>query len=118
MARFYGTIQGARGEATRLGHKNSGMRVTAQSYNGDVMVNLNAAGDTDVAFIAVEGHDGTGRFCLFSDDVSKLLTAEGQAEWIKSLVRNHKLSKEIIHEFAQEAIREHVGANHETGQTD
>lgn len=33
MAQFYGTIQGGRGEATRCGTKNSGMRTTCESWS-------------------------------------------------------------------------------------
>lgn len=40
MARFYGTVQGGRGEASHLVHKNSGLRVSARSYSGDVNIEL------------------------------------------------------------------------------
>lgn len=32
MAHFYGTVQGGRGEASRLGHKSSGMLTRCNSY--------------------------------------------------------------------------------------
>ena len=38
MAKFYGTIQGARGPATRLGHKS--IKAAAQSYDGSVITEL------------------------------------------------------------------------------
>ena len=38
MARFYGSTQGERGEAHRLGHR--GMNVTAASWRGAISVRL------------------------------------------------------------------------------
>ena len=40
MAHFIGTIQGNRGEASRLGSKQSGIRVTANSYTigGEIFI--------------------------------------------------------------------------------
>lgn len=40
MAHFRGTIQGGRGKASRLGHKTSGLRVTARSWTDGVNVEL------------------------------------------------------------------------------
>lgn len=40
MSKFYGTVQGNRGEATRGGSKNSGIKATAQSWEGSVSVLL------------------------------------------------------------------------------
>ncbi len=36
MAHFYGTLKGQAGEATRRGSRNSGLRVTAASWQGAV----------------------------------------------------------------------------------
>lgn len=47
MARFYGSLQGRRGEATRLGDSSSGLRVEACSWNGKVVVRLGSE-DSDV----------------------------------------------------------------------
>lgn len=116
MARFYGTIQGGRGQATRLGHANSGLHVTAQSYNGDVVVDLRAEGDRrDDAYIYVRGHGASGQYTLYAGDVSKLLTAEGQKAWIKKLVKSHHLRDEIVREYAEDALREQydAGAAHD-----
>jgi len=38
MARFRGLIQGGRGEASRLGHKTTGLRVEADGWNAGVKV--------------------------------------------------------------------------------
>lgn len=40
MSHFYGTMKGSRGEATRCGTKNSGMRVTAASWAGAITTEL------------------------------------------------------------------------------
>ena len=37
MSKLYGSLQGCRGEATRCGTKNSGMRASVQSYNGSLI---------------------------------------------------------------------------------
>jgi hypothetical protein len=36
MAHFYGTIKGARGMASRLGHRNTGMTIVCASHSGAV----------------------------------------------------------------------------------
>lgn len=38
MAQFRGTVSGQRGEASRLGSKNSGLTVTANGWNAGVTV--------------------------------------------------------------------------------
>lgn len=40
MSRFYGTVQGGRGEASRCGHATTGLRVAAGSWSGGVFVRL------------------------------------------------------------------------------
>jgi len=40
MAHFYGTLQGARGAASRLGHKSSGIRTCAASWSGAIRVEV------------------------------------------------------------------------------
>lgn len=53
MAEFYGSVQGARGEATRLGHKSTGLKTKAASYQGAVEVNL-SMNDKGVVIARVE----------------------------------------------------------------
>ena len=45
MAKFYSTIQGSAGEATRRGTANSGVRASVQSYDGSVITSLESKGD-------------------------------------------------------------------------
>ena len=74
MARFYGTIQGARGPASRLGHRNSGLRVTAQSYSGDIVVELSALGkDEDYVWIGARSHGYGDSVCLYAGPILPLI---------------------------------------------
>lgn len=45
MAKFYSTIQGSAGEATRRGTENSGIRASVQSYSGSVITRLESEDD-------------------------------------------------------------------------
>ena len=40
MSHFYGTLKGARGEATRRGHKTTGIHTIAASWCGGIGVSL------------------------------------------------------------------------------
>lgn len=40
MSHFYGTIRGGRGEATRCGHKTTGLVTNAAGYNGAVRTRI------------------------------------------------------------------------------
>lgn len=54
MSHFYGTMKGSRGEATRCGTKNSGMSVTAASWNGAIRTLLFVDDDGDDAYRVVQ----------------------------------------------------------------
>jgi hypothetical protein len=73
MARFYGTIQGARGPAYRLGHASSGLRVTAQSWQGDIVVELHADNDADRVYIEARSHRGSEHIVLYHGPITELL---------------------------------------------
>lgn len=60
MAHFYGTIQGSRGEASRLGGKESGLRVYAASWSGAVGVRLYEKDGVDYANVYLTKHHGAG----------------------------------------------------------
>lgn len=53
MSHFYGTLQGSRGKATRCGTKNSGMDVTAASWEGAVQVEMYEQQGMDCVRISV-----------------------------------------------------------------
>jgi|TARA_Y100000310_G_scaffold228936_1_gene231284 hypothetical protein len=60
MAHFRGTIQGARGPASRLGDKGTGLHVNAASWEGAVDVRLYEAGGVDMAQVYLRKHNGAG----------------------------------------------------------
>lgn len=60
MARFYGTVAGGRGEASRLGHANTGLRTKAASWSGAVEVTMYAEGEEDHVRIVAAKHGNSG----------------------------------------------------------
>lgn len=56
MAQFRGIIRGNRGEASRLGSKDSGLTVEAQSWQGKVVVVLDTKDGVDTATITLQQH--------------------------------------------------------------
>src|SRR6266516_83706 len=69
MAQFWGTIKGARGEASRLGHKASGLDTYAASWQGAVSVRLwhDAKTGRDMAQVELTTHHGAGATCECTD---------------------------------------------------
>lgn len=71
MAHFYGTIRGNRGEASRLGSRNSGLNAYAASYQGAVDVQL-GHDEQDWADVELVPHYGHGvRLSLYRGPVGK-----------------------------------------------
>ena len=73
MAHFYGTLQGSRGGATRLGTKNSGLNVTAASWEGavDVYLTYDTENKVDIATVYLKPWHGQGtNRVLYSGPVS------------------------------------------------
>lgn len=60
MAHFRGTVQGGRTEASRLGHKSSGLRTVAASWQGAVEVRVYTCGDVDYCEVSLTRHHGAG----------------------------------------------------------
>lgn len=72
MAHFRGIIAGARSDVSRLGHKKSGMRVEAQSWQGKVTVYLSHDERTgkDMAAVYLQTHNNAGTSqCLYDGPV-------------------------------------------------
>lgn len=67
MAHFRGTVQGGRGTASRLGHKTTGLLVTASTWEHTVRTQLwyDAVKGEDWCSVYIENSDGTSR-CLYS----------------------------------------------------
>ena len=53
MAHFYGNLKGSRGEATRCGTRNSGIRVSARSWRGSVTVEMDGPGEPPVVTVSI-----------------------------------------------------------------
>lgn len=71
MAHFRGTLQGHRGDASRLGSKASGLQVSAASWQGSVVVYLTEDNGIDYAHVALAPHHGKGESrVLYSGPVS------------------------------------------------
>lgn len=70
MSRFYGTIQGSRGQATRCGHHQ--MRATAASWNGCAMADTTIGpDDRDYAELRLGTWQGNGcRLWLYDGPVN------------------------------------------------
>ena len=61
MSRFYGTIKGTRGEATRCGHGPSGMTAVAASHTGAVRSHVYVGpDDEDWADVSLSPWSGCG----------------------------------------------------------
>lgn len=76
MARFYGTVQGGRGEASRLGHSTSGLGVSAKSWNGCIGVRLYDEKGVDHCYIDVEEHNGSRRKILYRGPIADLVNGD------------------------------------------
>lgn len=66
MSQFYGTIRGGRGEATRCGHKTSGLTTNAAGWHGCIRTHVyyDEATGTDryeVALVPWQGSGGWSR---------------------------------------------------------
>ena len=76
MATFYGSIKGGRGEATRCGTKNSGIKASVQSWNGSVISELSY--DEDKLMVRVSTSTGSSSlgtqifYGTFEEFVNKL----------------------------------------------
>lgn len=60
MAKFYGKLQGNRGQATRCGTKSSGITTVAASWEGAVEVNIwhNSKEDRDMVEVCMRTWEG------------------------------------------------------------
>lgn len=95
MARFRGTVQGGRGEASRLGHANSGLSVFAQSYSGDVALRLYVSKDVDCVDILIGEHNKAGYFLLYGGPISKLINQSARKTMMQAFVAD-MLTEEVV----------------------
>ena len=73
MAKYYGTIKGNRGAATRIGSSSSGLMAAARSWNGSLIAYVHdGEGDEPVFDIEIaNGSSACGRR-VFSGTLSEL----------------------------------------------
>ena len=67
MARFYGSAQGARGEASRLGGASSGLRTIAAGWSGAVRCDVYDKGGRDFVRVELGPWHGRGTSRLLYD---------------------------------------------------
>ena len=60
MSHFYGKLQGGRGEATRCGHKSSGLQTVAASWDGAVKTDLHHEDGVDMVHVYLTKWHGRG----------------------------------------------------------
>jgi hypothetical protein len=92
MARFYGTVQGGRGKASRLGHGTTGLEVSAKSHSGDIEIRMFDVGGEDHVQIHVvpHGNFGYGKQ-IYSGPVKSLLD-QGDMEAVIAAFVGSKLT--------------------------
>lgn len=61
MATFYSSIKGSRGEATRCGTRNSGIRASVQSWNGSITSEL-SYNDKDELMVTIRTSTGSSSY--------------------------------------------------------
>ena len=75
MARFRGTIQGNRGQTSRLGSANSGLLMEANGWNFGIRVRVSTAGNSDRFEVYKTGGSNGGRErclgCFIVDDAGQ-----------------------------------------------
>ncbi len=59
MAQFRGTVQGNRGEASRIGHKSSGLTVKCNGWQSGVTVHAKYDKETDKDFFYIYRTSGS-----------------------------------------------------------
>lgn len=89
MARFYGTVQGNRGEATRLGHASRGLRVSAQSYSGSIIIRLfDKDGEDWVTIGVAPSSSRQAAKDLYTGPIEQLVNSSQRATLITMLTLN------------------------------
>jgi hypothetical protein len=63
MAHFYGTLKGNRGEATRMGSRESGVTTYAAGWKGAIRVTVFQEDGVDKYYVALEPWQNQWRHC-------------------------------------------------------
>ena len=74
MSALYGSLQGCRGEATRTGSKNSGIRASVQSWNGSLVsyMDLDENETPVITLKTSERSSGYGEEVIFRGSLEEL----------------------------------------------
>ena len=80
MAHFHGTLQGARGEASHLGTKSSGISAMVHGWEGGIKVTMESVNDVDHVRISVGEHGEEHRTVLYFGPITELLSLKGRAD--------------------------------------
>jgi len=83
MAHFYGTVHGARGTTTCSGHND--LLVTAQSFEGDILINLVRTEEGDKVELVVHEHGHSHLTQLYFGFIKDLLDMEKRAAQMHAL---------------------------------
>lgn len=94
MAHFYGNLKGSRGEATRCGTRQSGIRVSARSWKGSISVELRQyEPDSDpIAIVRVSSGSAAEGEIIFSGSIAEFrrrLTAPDAAVMSRAEFARH-----------------------------
>jgi hypothetical protein len=103
MAHFYGEIQGNRGEATRMGTKDSGFRGHIRGWHvgGSINCYYNESKDRDeVSIYATKGSNGYG-----SEHLADVIELDSGSK----IIVNHKLPK-LLHACDYVQMKEDISA--------
>lgn len=98
MARFYGTVQGNRGEAHRIGHKSGGLRVRAKTWDYTIVTQL-YVDEHDVDCVDVSAVSVGASLCLYIGPIKALFDSEQR--------------NVIVEAFAREALAKQAGETHD-----
>ncbi len=95
MAHFRGTVAGTRGTASRLGTKNSGVTVEAQSWEGKVTVSLSVKNGRDWAIVRLARHHGAGTdMAVYAGPVSGMDAQDGRIGPTRPLAQRDTVRRE------------------------
>ena len=88
MSALYGTLQGCRGEATRCGTRASGIRVSAQSWNGSLITYLDQDEKDENPKVRLYVSDGSSCSTWDSEKVF-----EGTLDELKEVLKDYRQKK-------------------------
>lgn len=92
MSHFYGTLEGNRGQATRCGTKNSGIRTNAAGWGGSIEASVYEEDGVDryqVWLTPWQGSGGDSKLLSEGELNSRAAVKSNGVDW-ESIVRQHE----------------------------